>query len=248
MGRKRLKKTPTRGDLQHKLLDIATEVRPEVAVTSRRLAALSRYHGEEVYSRFIHLVSHLEFPPEEAKAHWQAIARHTSTMTRRLRRSVDFRVGVADYFVHESPQIKYPKVIDFEVFNETEKGTFKDDLTGLYNFRFLKEALPREINKASRLGMSLSLVFLDVDDFKGFNDRYGHEAGNAALNRIAATLRESIRTMDIPCRYGGEEFAVLLPATDKFASLQVAERMVRNVEMLRLPPPKDEGTWKAELH
>lgn len=100
-----------------------------------------------------------------------------------------------------------------------------DGLTGLYNQRYFREALHRECERTQRTGEDFSLVLVDLDHFKKVNDDWGHEVGNIALKRTAKLIRETIRPMDLPCRYGGEEFAVLLPNTPLMISVQVAERI-----------------------
>lgn len=100
-----------------------------------------------------------------------------------------------------------------------------DALTGLYNFRFFSDALPLEMERARRSRQPLSLIILDVDHFKGFNDHWGHELGNQALVHIAKLIALTFRKLDLACRYGGEEFVVLLPNTDLRQATQVAERL-----------------------
>jgi diguanylate cyclase (GGDEF)-like protein len=100
-----------------------------------------------------------------------------------------------------------------------------DALTGLYNFRFFSDALPLEMERASRSFQPLSLIILDIDHFKGFNDRWGHELGNRALSHIAQLIGLTIRKLDFACRFGGEEFVILLPNTDLRQAMNVAERL-----------------------
>lgn len=100
-----------------------------------------------------------------------------------------------------------------------------DALTGLYNFRFFSDALPLEMERASRSFQPLSLILLDIDHFKGFNDRWGHELGNRALSHIAQLIGLTVRKLDFACRFGGEEFVILLPNTDLRQAMNVAERL-----------------------
>lgn len=100
-----------------------------------------------------------------------------------------------------------------------------DALTGLYNFRFFSDALPLEMERASRSFQPLSLIILDIDHFKGFNDRWGHELGNKALSHIAQLIGLTVRKLDFACRFGGEEFVILLPNTDLRQAINVAERL-----------------------
>ncbi len=108
---------------------------------------------------------------------------------------------------------------------EYKRNAMVDALTGLYNRRWLEEALPRFVNRFTRSGAPLSLLMIDVDHFKKFNDAHGHPGGDSALVAIAHTLRSSLRPTDGVARYGGEEFAAILPDTGARAALGIAERV-----------------------
>jgi diguanylate cyclase (GGDEF)-like protein/PAS domain S-box-containing protein len=101
----------------------------------------------------------------------------------------------------------------------------KDPLTGLYNRRYLQEMLDREIRRAIRSEQALGVLMLDLDHFKNFNDTYGHDAGDAVLRETASFLVRSIRAEDFVCRYGGEEFVVILPTADLRAAEARAQRI-----------------------
>lgn len=105
-----------------------------------------------------------------------------------------------------------------------------DGLTGLYNHRQFTQLYAREVSRAERYGTPLSLVMMDVDNFKKFNDTYGHPAGDQVLITVGEILRKTLREVDLPCRYGGEEFIALLPETDLEAALLVAERVRHGIE------------------
>ncbi len=100
-----------------------------------------------------------------------------------------------------------------------------DSVTGLYNHRFFHEQLRAELNRAHRYRHEVSLVVLDLDDFKGVNDRYGHLEGDAVLHRLGALLAAEVRGNDAACRIGGEEFALILPHTDIEGATELAERV-----------------------
>lgn len=105
-----------------------------------------------------------------------------------------------------------------------------DELTRLYTLRYFQHSLDEEVNRYQRYGQKLALLMIDVDDFKRINDTYGHPVGDEALRRIARLLKESVRNVDIACRYGGEEFAAILPSADRKAAHVVAERIRAAVE------------------
>jgi diguanylate cyclase (GGDEF)-like protein len=100
-----------------------------------------------------------------------------------------------------------------------------DSLTGLKNHRYFRSALDAAVSFSNRKGLPLSLIMLDVDHFKAYNDSFGHPAGDEALIAVARAIRDAVRDHDIVARYGGEEFALLLPATSEEASRIVAERI-----------------------
>ena len=100
-----------------------------------------------------------------------------------------------------------------------------DDLTQLYNSRYLNQVLRRESKRASRSGRPLSLVFLDLDGFKGINDHHGHQAGSRALVEAAAVIRRCARETDVVARFGGDEFAIILPDTGSEGAAAVGDRV-----------------------
>jgi diguanylate cyclase (GGDEF)-like protein/PAS domain S-box-containing protein len=111
-----------------------------------------------------------------------------------------------------------------------EAAALQDGLTSLANRRGFDDALAREIKRARRDGTPLSLIMIDVDWFKAYNDRYGHPAGDECLRRISGAIRSAAqRPGDLPTRYGGEEFAVLLPDTDEHGAVTIAERVRMSV-------------------
>ncbi len=106
-----------------------------------------------------------------------------------------------------------------------EELSYVDALTGLYNFRYLQRALETELERTRRTRFPTSLIMVDLDHFKNINTEYGHEAGNIALTWVGKIIRDSIRIMDIPCRYGGEEFALVVPGISLQLAVKIAERI-----------------------
>lgn len=113
---------------------------------------------------------------------------------------------------------------------ELERLSTSDALTGLHNRRFLTQRLSEELSRAYRQKTSFTVLMADVDEFKKYNDTYGHPAGDEVLKKVANILRNSTRAMDSTARYGGEEFAVLLNDTTGKEAFEVAERIRTQVE------------------
>jgi two-component system cell cycle response regulator len=114
--------------------------------------------------------------------------------------------------------------------DEIYRLTTVDGLTQIFNRRYFEETLDREISRCNRYGRELSLVLIDIDNFKRINDTYGHLAGDYVLKHLASTVRTKIRREDIFARFGGEEFAVLLPELDHKQAANVAEKTRKLVE------------------
>lgn len=111
----------------------------------------------------------------------------------------------------------------------------RDALTGLYNRRYMEESLDRELHRAAREEQSLALLMLDLDNFKRFNDRLGHAAGDALLRSLGEYLLNQVRREDVPCRYGGEEFVVILPKASKDDAHRRAERLREDARAQWIP-------------
>ncbi|GAB6138485.1 sensor domain-containing diguanylate cyclase [Halanaerobaculum tunisiense] len=117
------------------------------------------------------------------------------------------------------------------MYKKMEKLANEDGLTKLYNHSFFQERLGEELEKSSRHNRDLSLLMLDIDNFKDFNDLYGHQAGDKVLKEIAKLLKENVRIADVVARYGGEEFVIILPETDNQGAYEMGQRinqLVRN--------------------
>jgi diguanylate cyclase (GGDEF)-like protein len=155
-------------------------------------------------------------------------------------------------------------VAELEQLKESlRQQTLRDPLTGLYNRRYLEEALVRELLRAQRGETGVAVLMLDIDYFKRINDTYGHGAGDMILKDVGLFLKDSVRGGDIPCRYGGEEFVIVLPSIDQAMALQRAEQLREGARQLRvtyqgvlLPAPSlsigvalfpQHGTTTAEL-
>ncbi|MBI2308782.1 MAG: diguanylate cyclase [Rhodocyclales bacterium] len=121
---------------------------------------------------------------------------------------------------------------ELQLEGELRRLSTTDGLTGLYNRRHLENTLRNELDRARRTRQPLAIVMFDVDHFKRFNDTYGHDQGDRVLQAVADTMRANLREPDVPCRYGGEEFLLILPATAQATAVDMAEQLRAAVEAM----------------
>ncbi|MCK4241730.1 MAG: sensor domain-containing diguanylate cyclase [Candidatus Atribacteria bacterium] len=130
---------------------------------------------------------------------------------------------------------------------EIKQLAITDELTGLYNFRYIKDRLEEEVKRAQRFKHPLALIMADIDHFKEFNDAYGHLEGNKALQNIAGILQLNVREVDIVGRFGGEEFIIILPEANKKEAHKIAERIRIKVEDYNFINKKSHPNEKVTL-
>jgi diguanylate cyclase (GGDEF)-like protein len=136
--------------------------------------------------------------------------------------------------INEMVELAAMAIAGLNLRSKLENQSIRDGLTNLFNRHFLELALEREVQRSSRRQAPLALLMLDVDHFKTFNDHFGHEAGDLVLREVAGCLQTAVRAEDIVCRYGGEEFVVLLPEISQEMALEAAERLRQRVTTMRL--------------
>ncbi|HVH69080.1 MAG TPA: GGDEF domain-containing protein [Gemmatimonadales bacterium] len=154
-----------------------------------------------------------------------AISAHRVELETRLARDPGQLVAALDYLLNISHELVAPAVVEQEVLAVLERRSITDPLTGLFNRFHFEATLTREVARSARHPTELSLLLLDVDQLKAVNDRWGHHAGDRVLRRVAAAIRQSARSSDVTCRYGGDEFAIILPNTDAQGARAAAERI-----------------------
>lgn len=183
----------------------------------------------ELLRKTLRSITNVDFSAAETLHHWKQIMAHHQFLTERLARTPDFSIAIIDYFTHVHPLMKAPMPIDQPVLLTLQQFANTDFLTCLYNRHFFQESLAKEIARAGRHQSRLSLLFFDINNFKMLNDTCGHATGDQVLRQVGAIIKNSLRTHDIPCRYGGDEFICILPDTHYFFALVIAERIRRSV-------------------
>ena len=124
---------------------------------------------------------------------------------------------------------------NYQLYERQVQLATTDGMTHLYNHRYFQEALGREISRSRRYGAPTSLLYMDIDHFKIFNDSYGHQVGDEVLKFVARTIRRNLRDSDVACRYGGEELVAILPDTSIDGALIAGEKIRKAIEKLKLP-------------
>ncbi|MCX8029491.1 MAG: GGDEF domain-containing protein [Brevinematales bacterium] len=185
---------------------------------------------ESFFSSFLYILSHLEFNEEVAKLHWYNIVERHRELVKKLGRNVSIRTSVIDYFTYNNSTLKNPVVIEIFLYDSSEMKVFVDEMTGVYNYRYFKEALWSETRRSERYNLVFSLAIIDIDNLKNINVRFGEDKGNAVIKTLAKVIDLNKRAEDTICRYGGDEFIVLLPETSKSGAIAFISRIKRKFE------------------
>lgn len=197
----------------------------DCAITRKEWESLAREHGPEFYSEAMYSLTRLEMPAEEARESLLAIVAHQGEMCAALKRTVSLLTATCDYFMHGRPLMRDPIIVEVRLLQQKEEGAYRDELTGLFNRRAFNQEVPREMERFRRFGQPFSLLMLDLDRFKDFNDTHGHSAGDQALRDVADILQQTARLYDRVVRYGGEEFAIILPQATAQNARAMADRI-----------------------
>ena len=178
-----------------------------------------------IYSDLVSSLISVTLEPEDARVILHRILLHHETLADSSHPEFDLRTAAMDYALRHPELVPEPVVVDSDALQLAQKLAAVDELTGLFNRRFLEVYLQKELNRARRYDEVFSVVFVDLDDFKRINDTHGHDVGDEVLSMLGATTLRLLRKEDFAARYGGEEFVILLPHTDREGAVQFADRL-----------------------
>jgi len=169
---------------------------------------------------------------------WEQILARRQELAGSLGRPLSLKTIMVDVLAGMN-HLRMPILMEYEELKKLQINAATDALTGLYNRRLFEEYFAKELNRSKRYGQHLALVIMDLHRFKDVNDRYGHLAGDQALQAAASTLRKTLRTSDYAFRIGGDEFALLLPQADPEQATALARRLRASYEAATLPMKLD---------
>lgn len=219
--------------LHYKLMGILNEEGSSHSLTLDELnKAYSECTSEEkkhFYHELILLLTHLNFSESEAKKHWENIVSRHNELKKIINREISLRIALLDYFTWDYKLLKNPIIIEIFLYDVATKRALIDEMTGLYNFRYLQESLERECKRSMRHKYDFSVAFMDLDNLKSINDNYGHLAGDKTIREVAGLIKKIKRAEDISCRYGGDEFVCLLPETNKQQAVHCTQRIIDTI-------------------
>jgi len=210
--------------------DIEDQVRKE-EIRQHTLGKKPGFH----YSDIIFALVQIRLPEVEAKRDWNDILRHKYLISKTLGRNVGIHVATLDYYTNIKQSRFRPKILDARDYADTASAAITDPLTKAYNRRFFDEEFRRRFVRARVSGVSFSLLMLDLDHFKMYNDANGHIAGDLALIETVRILHTVCSWRDVVARYGGEEFAVMLHAQPLDQAARTAEKIRKAVYDYRFP-------------
>ena len=191
------------------------------------LDSLDRAPRAQFLQRFFKTLAQLDLTDTASLEYWEHILRRRRELAETLEKPVSLRTAIVEVLASSS-HLRVPVLMEYEQLKKLQINAATDPLTGLYNRRLFEDHFERELNRALRYNQHLSLVMLDLHQFKEVNDRYGHPRGDLLLRTVAATLRKSLRTSDYAFRIGGDEFALLLVQSDKDQAAILAHRVRAN--------------------
>jgi diguanylate cyclase (GGDEF)-like protein len=200
----------------------------------RHIERVADRRGRRFHSDLLFAITHHYFPYEEAQRIWNELVAHQKTLESALGRNPGIVVAAVDYLANVRGSMQAARIIPQPELEAIADLALRDDLTGLFSRATFDNRLVDEVRRQSRYDTPVALLMADLDDFKALNDRRGHPVGDEALQQVSGLIERESRDVDLACRYGGEEFAVLLPQTSIKPAEQLAERLRAAIEAEQL--------------
>lgn len=231
-----MKKDKIRKKLNEVITELLNEDMKNEYLLLHKIHQKKKFIKSKFYSQIFKALTDMELPENKAKQFWHKILGHRKSLSKKLGGNISFRVAMLDYFIHVNNVVKNPMIIEIKMYEEKTKLALIDGLTGLYNRSYMNKVLSRETKRSKRHGGIFSVLFIDIDNFKKFNDTYGHLAGDRVLTHVSKILYIQSREEDVVTRYGGEEFVIVLPHTTKNAAVILAERLRKKIQAIKTIP------------
>lgn len=199
-------------------------------VQQQLINSLRKERGEEFYSDLLFILLGNRYPKQEAHSIWNKILSHRDSLIQALGRNPGIVVAALDWQTNFQINAEQLSLIESSKLDDVRESAVVDGLTGLYDHDTVLTLLDKELERARRHSEKCSVLMLDLDDFKKINDNFGHKKGDEVLVTLGGLMRENLRTIDTPGRYGGEEFIAILPETDISSAIQSGERLRKAVK------------------
>ncbi len=200
----------------------------------QKIDKLVKKNGDVVYREVLQILVNIDFAPDQAKINWLKIIEHWDNISNLLDRKISLMTTISDYFSGSENTLNNFKFVGIKDFEKIVRESTHDELTGLYNRTYLNEVLNQHFSLAKRHRTELSILFLDLYDFKEINDTLGHNSGDIILKSVAQIIDTEMRNSDIKSRFGGDEFVVLMPNTDKINALLLADRLRKKIKEAKI--------------
>ncbi len=221
-------------NLQQDILSSLSSAPGDSKTQCQHLQPLLKKKKKEVCKIILYNLVQLNFTQDNSCEHWDAIVQHAQKLQTTLKRKVGLATVACDYFSTINPCLDNPKLIEFARLEETLKSAHHDFLTGLLSREAFQNFFEQEISRATRHGQNTTLVFFDLDKFKTINDTHGHLIGDKVLKQVGKIILDSKRKEDMACRFGGDEFLLLLPETSKSMAIRVSKKIHKQLNNLTI--------------
>ncbi len=206
-----------------------------------QLDGIANTEGEAAYQSFFSLLTDHRVEPSQAKEKWLAVVDHRRQLSQSLGRPVNLLSAICDSFSSEEDSLNNLKLTKISTHNRIIKEATHDSLTGLLNKNYFYDSLAQQLALAARNQNELSLLFIDIDDFKSINDSHSHVTGDSVLKETAELIQKAVRECDVAVRFGGEEFVIIMPNTNCIDALILANRLRLAVQKYRYKEESSES-------